>query len=522
MTEFTYTTVGSDEGSRSRFEEALDRLQRTLGEEHPMYIGETEVRAGRTVEVRSPIDHDILLGGVQAGGDEHIRDAIAAGQRAFPQWSGLAWKERTRIIRGVADRIDRDLFLFAARITMEAGKTMHESLAECGEIVAMLRFYADVYEKNEGYDLPMPLPRPGENSRSVLRPYGLWAVISPFNFPLALGGSMAAGALLTGNTVILKPTTVAPLSGIAFCKACIEGGVPPGVINLVTAPGSVFGEAVATHPMVDGIAFTGSRAVGMALYRRCAAHNPYPKPVVAEMGSKNPVIVTGHADTGAAVQGIIRSAFTYSGQKCSATSRAYVHADIREELVGMLVEQTQDLVTGDPRHHDTFTGPLIGRAAADTFRNAVSRCTTDGGTVLAGGALLTGERYHNGFYAIPTIATGLPRDHPLMRDELFVPFLVIDEIHSLAEGIAAANDTDYGLTAGIFSRDEEEVRTFFEQIRFGVCYANRRGGATTGAWPGAQPFTGWKGSGLSGRGAGGFYYLLSFVREQGRTRQVAP
>jgi 1-pyrroline-5-carboxylate dehydrogenase len=520
MTEFTYTTVGSNEGDRARFEEALARFQGMQGAEHPMYIGRTQVRSGSTFEVRSPIDHEILLGSVQAGAEEHIREAIVAGQRAFPQWSGLAWKERTRIIRSIADRIDRDLFLFAARITMEGGKTMLESLAECGEIVAMLRFYADVYEKNGGYDMPVPHPRPGEDSRSVLRPYGLWAVISPFNFPLALGGAMAAGALLTGNTVILKPTTEAPLSGIAFCEACIEAGIPAGAINLVTAPGSIFGEVVAAHPQVDGIAFTGSRAVGMWLYRTCVAHNSYPKPLVAEMGSKNPVIVTAHADADAAVQGIVRSAFTYSGQKCSATSRVYIHTDIRDELVRLLTAQVQDLVIGDPRERDTFAGPLINGTAAETFRHAVRRCTADGGTILAGGALL--EQHRKGFYATPTIATALPRDHPLVRDELFVPFLVLDEIHSLEEGIGAANDTEYGLTAGIFSRDEEEVRTFFEHIHFGVCYANRRGGATTGAWPGAQPFTGWKGSGLSGRGAGGSYYLLSFVREQGRTLQVAP
>ena len=522
MAEFTYTTIGSDATSRSRFEDALRRLEETFGEQYPMYVGEKPIQAAKTAEVRSPIDRSILLGSVQLGTREHILGAVAAGQHAFPHWSGLGWKERTGILRLVADRIEQDLFLFAARITMEAGKTMNESLAESGEIVAMIRYYADVYEENVGYDRAMPHARPGEDSRSVMKPYGLWAVISPFNFPLALGGAMSAAALLTGNTVILKPTTEAPLSGIAFYRACIDGGVPPGSINLVTAPGSVFGESVGTHPNVDGIAFTGSRVVGMELFRQFAANSTYPKPIVAEMGSKNPVIVTEHADLDAAAEGVVRSAFTFSGQKCSAASRAYVHEAIRNDFIEILTGRLENLKVGDPREHDTFTGPLINAAAAEKFTRAVEQCRSDGGAIIAGGNLITGGQYGKGYYATPTLVTGLSRDHPLAREELFVPFLILDEIATLEEGISAANDTVYGLTAGIFSRNEQEVQTFFNTIRFGVCYANRRGGATTGAWPGAQPFTGWKGSGLSGRGAGGPYYLLSYVREQGQTRQVAP
>jgi 1-pyrroline-5-carboxylate dehydrogenase len=353
---------------------------------------------------------------------------------------------------------------------------------------------------------------------SVMRPHGAWAVISPFNFPVDLAAGMAGAALLTGNTAVLKPTSAAPLTGLRLYRAFIDGGVPAGAINYITGPGGPFGEAAVSSPDVDGIAFTGSRDAGMWLHRNFSARQQYPKPLVAEMGSKNPVIVTAKADMEKAAEGVARAAFGYSGQKCSATSRVYVEGSIARDFIDSLKARTGALKVGDPRERDMFMGPVIDEKAMKTFADAVEICRKDGGTVITGGKIRGEGRLSRGYYPEPTLVSGLPGGHPLERRELFVPFVVIDTFSTLEEALGRANDTEYGLTAGIFSEDEEEVEAFFSEIRFGVCYANRRGGATTGAWAGHQPFGGWKASGSTGKGVGGPYYLLSYLREQAQTR----
>ncbi|MDD1718069.1 MAG: aldehyde dehydrogenase family protein, partial [Methanoregulaceae archaeon] len=214
----------------------------------------------------------------------------------------------------------------------------------------------------------------------------------------------------------------------------------------------------------------------------------------------------------------VHSAFGYSGQKCSATSRVYVDRKVSGEFQDLLKERVEALKVGDPRERGVFMGPVIDEKARKTFSDAVATTKADGGTILTGGAFLSEGMFSRGVYPLPTVVCGLPRDHRLSRDELFVPFLVVHEVDSLEEGLREANATEYGLTAGIFSEDDAELGYFFDRIQFGVTYANRAGGATTGAWPGAQSFGGWKGSGMTGKGVGGPYYLLSYMREQSRTR----
>jgi 1-pyrroline-5-carboxylate dehydrogenase len=255
----------------------------------------------------------------------------------------------------------------------------------------------------------------------------------------------------------------------------------------------------------------------MRLYRRFLTSQPYPKPVVLEMGSKNPTIVTEKADIGKAVTGVIRAAFGYCGQKCSATSRLYVQEAIYERFVEELVRETSKLKIGDPRERDVFTGPVINRKALENFKAYVAEAKAAGGQILYGGEVLSGEPFDRGFYVQPTIIADLPLNHRLWKEELFLPILLVAKFRTLEEALRMANDTEYGLTAGIFSEDPKEVEYFFRKIQFGVCYANRRGGSTTGAWPGAQTFVGWKASGATGKGVGGPHYLLSFLREQAQT-----
>jgi 1-pyrroline-5-carboxylate dehydrogenase len=514
----TYISMEGDPALHGAYEEALGLAERELGQRHPILIGGREVWTEEQFEVRSPIDRDILIGSFQAGGVEEARAAFRAAGEAFPAWSGRGWRERAAILRRAADGLEADRYLLAALITYEVGKNRLEAMAEVGAAIDLVRYHADVYGKNQGYVVEMPPDVPGARVASVMKPHGAWAVISPFNFPVDLALGMASAALLTGNTAVLKPANAAPLTALWLYRALTAGGVPGGAVNYVTGPGGPFGDAAVSSPDVDGIAFTGSRDAGMWLHRNLSARQPWPKPLVAEMGSKNPVIVTERADLAKAVEGVARSAFGYSGQKCSATSRVYVQDTVAREFIGLLKRRTEALRIGDPRERDAFIGPLIDGKAMKTFTGAVELAGKDGGRVITGGRIRNEGPLSRGCYAEPTLVTGLPRGHPLERRELFVPLLLVDAFSNLEDALGRANDTEYGLTAGIFSGDEGEVETFFREIRSGVCYSNRRGGATTGAWPGHQPFGGWRASGSTGMGVGGPYYLLSYLREQAQTR----
>jgi 1-pyrroline-5-carboxylate dehydrogenase len=513
----TYVTLLADESIHPRYEEALKQVERDFGKHHPMYINGRQVLASAgEFELRSPLDSGVLLGYFQKGTSEFARKAIEAAGESFESWSVRPWTEHVALVRKAAEIIEKRQFYLAALITYEVAKNRYESIAEVNEAIDFLNYYARLMEENQGYVRPMERIVRGEDSKSVLRPYGVWAVVSPFNFPLALATTMIAGALITGNTVVFKPTSEAPFIALKLYEAIVEAGIPPGVINYVTGPGSSFGAEFASNPMVSGIAFTGSKDVGMQLYRDFVMKQPYPKPFIAEMGSKNPAIVTSKADLDKAAEGVVRSAFGYDGQKCSATSRVYVERGVREDFLKILKSKVEKVaVVGDPRQKSTFVGPVIDETAFRKYQRAVEQARKDG-KILVGGEVPK-MSLPKGYYVTPTVVYGLPRDHRLLKEELFVPLVTVDEVSSLDEALERANKTEFGLTAGVFTKDARERDEFFEKIRFGVVYANRKGGATTGAWPGAQPFGGWKGSGATGKGAGGPYYLLQFMHEQAQT-----
>ena len=512
----TYVTLLADKSIHPKYEEALKQVEREFGKHHPMFIEGRSVLAGEgEFEDRSPIDKKILLGYFQKGNFLYARKAIEAANRAFREWSGRAWTERVAIIRKTADIWEQQMFQLAALITYEVGKNRYEAIGEANEAIDMLRYYADLMEENQGYVKPMKPGAPGETTKSILRPYGAWAVISPFNFPLALAAGMVTGALITGNTVVFKPTSAAPFTGLKLYEDLVKAGVPGGAINYITGPGGLVGEEIAKNTDVAGIAFTGSKDVGMNIYREFVNNQPYPKPYISEMGSKNPAIITSKADLDKATEGVVRSAYGYSGQKCSATSRVYVERGIKNDFLKILQEKVDKLKVGDPRDKDVFVGPVVDEKAVKKYERAVELARKDGGKVKAGGELV--KAAPGGFYVKPAIVTGLPSKHKLVKEELFVPVVVVDDFKSLDEALKKANDTEFGLTAGIFTNDPKEIDDFFKQIEFGVTYSNRKGGATTGAWPGAQPFGGWKGSGTTGKGVGGLYYLTQFMREQAQT-----
>jgi 1-pyrroline-5-carboxylate dehydrogenase len=355
---------------------------------------------------------------------------------------------------------------------------------------------------------------PHEAAEVVLRPHGVFAVIAPFNYPVALATSMITGALLGGNTVVFKPSPGAALTASMLVDVFERTEVPAGTINLVCGDAPT-GRALARHANVRGIVFTGSHAVGMALLRERAL-GPHAIPVIAEMGGKNPAYVCESANLDDAIEGVARSAYGLSGQKCSCESRVLVHGSRFDEFVERLAARARQMAIGDPRERATFIGPVIDAAAHARYARAVEEARADG-MLRLGGERLRGALFDHGVYLQPVIVTGLPNEHRLHREELFLPFLTVQRFTTLDDALAQGNAVNYGLTAGIYTNDSRELRQFLDGAEAGVLYTNRASGATTGAWPGIQSFCGWKGSGTTSKGGLGPFYLPQFMREQSRT-----
>ena len=512
----TYATLRADnEALHAQFEAALTTARGTLGGGHRNYIGGEWRDGDGTFGVRSPIDSQIVLGTFARGTAANVSEAVAAARAAQPAWAATPWRERVAIVKRAGDLISERLMELSALMVMEVGKNRIEALGEVEESADLLRYYASTMEDNDGYDHPMDnLGDAAVHTRSVLRPHGVFAVISPFNFPMALAAGPTGAALLAGNTVVFKPSTASPLSAVKLVEAYIDAGVPPGAINLVMGPGETVGQTLQDHPGIDGIVFTGSYEVGMRLFHSFS--KSWPRPCIVEMGGKNPAIVSRHADLDEAAEGIIRSAFGFGGQKCSANSRVYVERPVHDELVRRLVEKTEAITVGDPSERASWMGPIIDQRAVDRHQAAVAEARRDG-TVFVGGERLTDAGMERGFYVEPTVVGNLPASHRLFRDELFAPFTAVAAVDSLDEALTLANESVYGLTAGVYSEDPAEVQQFLDRAQAGVLYVNRRAGATTGAWPGVQAFGGWKGSGSTGKAGLSMYYVAQFMREQSHT-----
>ena len=515
----TYATMTGDrmDDVHRELDQAIERVKATFGRSYPLIVGGRDVRAASEFDDRSPIDTRVLLGRFQSASRDQVREAIAAARAAFPGWSALPWRDRVARMKKVADAIRDYRWDIAALMGYEAGKNRLECVGDVEESADLIDYYCDQVERHQGFETTLGVLGPGEENSSVLRPYGVWAVISPFNFPLALAAGPAGAALVAGNTVVFKPASTTPLVGYKLYEVMKAAGLPDGVFNFITGSGGTAGQELVDNAAVDGIVFTGSKDVGMRLIRDNATR-PFPRPLVIEMGGKNPALIMPSADLDKASDGVMRSAFGAQGQKCSACSRVYVAGPVRDEFVRLLVEKTKKLTIGNPLNRDVYLGPVISEDAVRTYERAIARAKADGGKILTGGRRLTDGEFAHGYFVEPTVIDGLPASHPLFAEELFVPITLVADVMTLDEAIDLANSLEYGLTAGIFSEDEGDIARFFDRIQAGVTYANRRAGATTGAWPGVNSFGGWKASGSTGRGTGGPYYVQQFMREQSRVR----
>ncbi|VDC24730.1 aldehyde dehydrogenase family protein [Pseudogemmobacter humi] len=503
----TYSNIGADFSPLHAF---LDREIPAFQAGMSGKTWATPFATGPVAAVASPIDPALDLGRFPVSTEADVKAAIASARKGAAVWNKASLDERLAFAARWRAALDEAKYRLGIAALFEVGKSRIEAIGEADEAVDMLDYYPGELKANAGYRREMIEMVPGETAVSVQRPYGVFAVVAPFNFPVALSVGMLCGALLTGNAVVYKPSPECQLTGLLLAETLRKAGLPEGVFNIVLG-GAAVGEALTTDPGIDGVVFTGSHKTGMSIFRHMATR-PWMRPVIAEMGGKNPAYVTKHADIERAAAGVARSAYGLQGQKCSACSVVYVDNAVKERFVEAFRAFVAKLQVGDPRDGATFMGPLYNDAAAARFIAAMAEARA-GGRVLLGG-----ERIADlpGNYFAPAL---VEMDGPsrLTREELFMPFLVLRGVDGLEAALAEGNDVSYGLSAGIFSQDQGEISHFLAHAEAGVLYANRASGATTGAWPGGQPFCGWKGTGVGGKGGLGTWYLPQFMHEQSHT-----
>ncbi len=508
----TYSTLGSpDPLLHEYFEEDVAELKTNLGKTYRMYIDGEWVDGDGVYENRSPINTDWLLGTFAQAGDRHVDQAVAAAKAAFPGWRDTPWAERAELLNKVADLISERLFEISAAVSMEIGKNRLEAIGDVEEAADLIRYGVNAMVDNQGFDRQLLSETDKHFNRSVLKPYGVWGVIGPFNFPAALTGGPSGAALVAGNTVVLKPAAEGSLTACMIAQCMADAGLPAGVFNMVLG-GDEPGMALTANPDLAGLTFTGSYAVGMSIIKNFTTAAGYFRPVVAEMGGKNPAIVTAKADLEKAALGVMRSAFGLTGQKCSACSRVYVDAAVKDAFLDKLVDLTADINVGDPTEAETYMGPIINETAYQAYQDYVDELGE--GELLIGGRTLEDRA---GYFVAPTVVTDLPDDHRLWQHEMFAPILTVRAYDNPEEAMRLTNDVELGLTAGLYSEDQDEIDWFLENTEAGVLYVNRESGATTGAWPGYQSFGGWKGSTGSNKASGSWYYIQQYMREQSHT-----
>lgn len=508
----TYSTLGSpDPLLHQYFEEDVAELKSQLGQSYPMYIGGQWVAGEHSFENRSPTNTDWLLGNFAQASAEHVDRAVAAAKAAFPAWRDTSWQERCALLERVADLISERLFEISAAVSLEVGKNRLEAIGDVEETADLIRYCVDAMRDNQGFDRQLLSESEQHFNRSVLKPYGVWGVIGPFNFPAALTGGPTGAALIAGNTVVLKPAAEGSLTASMIAQCVEDAGLPAGVFNMALG-GDEPGMALTANPDLGGLTFTGSYEVGMSIIKNFSTAAGYYRPVIAEMGGKNPTIISAKADLDKAALGVMRSAFGLTGQKCSACSRVYVDASVKDEFLQKLVDLTAEINIGDPTAAATYMGPLINETAYQAYQRYADELRD--GQILTGGQTLP---IGKGYFVAPTVVADLPDDHRLWRHEMFAPIVTVRGVSSPEEAMRLANDVALGLTAGFYSEDPDEVEWFLDNIEAGVLYANRATGATTGAWPGYQSFGGWKGSTGSGKASGSWYYLQQYMREQSHT-----
>lgn len=488
--------------ARSRFHQALETVRKQLGQTWPLIIGGKAVRTREAFPSLNPADPSVLIGRAARAGTAEAGQAIRAARQAFPAWARVPPNERAEFIHRTADLMEERRFELAALEVFEAGKNWIEADADVAEAIDFCRFYASEMRRLGRAILTQDIP--GEENLQHWLPRGAGVVIAPWNFPLAILCGMTAAALVTGNTVIMKPAEQTPILGAQLMQIFAEAGIPDGVLNLMTGFGDS-GAFLASHPGIDFIAFTGSKEVGLEIWKNAGETRPGQrnlKKAVCEMGGKNALIVDADADLDEAIPAILYSAFGYQGQKCSALSRLIVLDEIYQPLLARLVPATANLRMGDPVQPGVMLGPVIDESARDKCNRYIEIGKQEARLVFQGKT-----PPDPGFFVAPAIFADVPPNARIAREEIFGPVLSVLRARTFDEAIALANDSEFALTGGICSRSPARIERAKAEVMVGNFYINR---TITGAIVERQPFGGFHMSG-SGTKAGGRDYLTHFM-----------
>jgi 1-pyrroline-5-carboxylate dehydrogenase len=504
-----FTDPQTAQQMREAIKSAISTLNRPR---YPLILGGKEVDTTAEITSINPAHPGQVIGVHAAADASHVPAAVAAASDALPGWSALAPEERAQFLFRVAEVLRKRKMEFSALMVLEAGKNWEEADADTAEAIDFLEYYA-----HQALELAKaaPLQYPGEQNRFVYLPLGVGAVLPPWNFPLAVMAGMTCAAIVMGNTVVLKPSPMAPTIAAHFVELLSECGLPQGVVTLCQG-GPEFGDALVGHPEIQFIAFTGSKKVGLHIHAKAAQAQPEQRGIkrtILELGGKDSIIVDADADLESAAMGVVASAFGFNGQKCSACSRVIVDKQVYDTFTGMLTSRTAALSQGDPA--DNFaTGPV----ASDIAYSRVLKYISDGakrGTVICGGSAKTAPE--DGYFIEPTIIAGLKPEDPLCQEEIFGPVLVVLPAENFDDALRIANDTEYGLTGAVYTRSEQKLAQAAREFHVGNLYFNRK---CTGAMVGAHPFGGFKMSGTDSK-AGGPDYLHLFSQAKSIARKLS-
>jgi len=499
--------------NKQRMQEALAKVESELGREYDIIIGGKRVKTAGKIFSTNPARPTQIIGVHQRAGAEHVEGAMQAAQTAFVSWSKVKVAERAALLFRAAELIRERSFEFCAWLTFEVGKNWGEADADVGETIDFLEFYGREALRLD--EAKTPIQFPGERNQLRYVPLGVGAVIPPWNFPFAIMAGMTAASIVTGNTVILKPSVDAPTIAAKFMELLEEVGLPDGVVNLCPGEGPEFGSAVVAHPQTRFIAFTGSKAVGLEIHERAAKTQPgqvFIKRTILEMGGKDSIIVEPDCDLDAAVDGVVASAFGFNGQKCSACSRAIVAADIYDVFCDRLQEKVSKIRTGDPAEN-VYTGPVISEKSYKKTLDYIEIGKKEG-TVLNGGHAIENEE--GGYYIAPTVIADVAPTARIALEEIFGPVLAVIKSKNFDDALAIANNTEYGLTGALYSGSREKLDRAREEFQVGNLYFNRK---CTGAMVGAHPFGGFNMSGTDSK-AGGPDYLLLFTQAKSVAEKI--
>jgi 1-pyrroline-5-carboxylate dehydrogenase len=494
---------------------ALDKVRAELGREYPLVIGGERIKTGRTFDSRNPARKTEVVGRFQKATEEQARRAVEVADETFKSWSRVPASERAAVLFRVAQLLRERRHEFSAWMIFEVAKTWPEADADTAEAIDFCDFYAREMLRYAG---PQPLTKiEGEENELRYLPLGVGVVIPPWNFPLAIMAGMTVASVVTGNTVVLKPSSDAPTIAYKLFELLEEAGLPAGVVNFMTGSGGEVGDVVVDHPRTRYVAFTGSKEIGLRINERAAKHQPgqiWIKRVIAEMGGKDAIVVDADTDLDEAATGVVQSAFGFQGQKCSACSRAIIHADVYDTMVEKIVARTEKLTVGDPTEQPTTMSAVINEKAFKTINKYIEWGQDDGGRVVAGG----GSDGEQGFFIEPTVIADVRPGARIEQEEIFGPVLAVIRAQDYDDALRIANDTEYGLTGAVYSNDPEKIERARQEFHVGNLYLNRK---CTGALVGVHPFGGFNMSGTDSK-AGGRDYLGLFMQAKVSAEKVRP